>query len=133
MTSQDNDMNDYASLPDDIRSAVREAFHILDAWQATPDQGQAILGIPAGKYEAWQQQAPAQLDQEHLERISYVLGIWKALRFLFPDNAGYKRWPQIPNKAELFNGDRPIVIMSQGDKATLGRVRGWLDGWCGDT
>jgi len=130
MTHQDNAMHDrHPSLPDDISGAIRTVFHILDAWQATPQQCESILGITAADHEAWRDQAPTQLDQDHLERISYVLGIWKALRMLFPDNAGYKRWPQTPNQAPLFNGDLPIVIMSQGDKASLARVRAWLDSW----
>lgn len=118
-------------LPTDLSGAVRTAFNILDAWEASPAQAEAILGLARRTYYAWRRHAPAHLDRDKLERISYVLGIWKALLILFPDNEAYKRWPQLPNNAPLFAGHRPIEIMSQGRVSDLYRVRAWLDGWRG--
>lgn len=115
----------------DISGAITTALNILDRWQASQDEQLAILGVARRTLYAWRKEPPAQVDQDKLERISYVLGIWKGLRQLFPSNRAYEQWPRLPNDAPLFAGRPPMEVMAGGQVADLYRVRAWVDGWRG--
>ncbi|HET7370348.1 MAG TPA: MbcA/ParS/Xre antitoxin family protein [Gammaproteobacteria bacterium] len=117
-------------LPD-VSGAVRTVFNVLDAWGASAKQAQALLGLPARTYYDWLKRAPRKPDQDKVERISYILGIWKDLQILFPDREFARRWPTCPNDAPLFHGQAPIQVMASGRVADLYRVRALLDGWRG--
>jgi uncharacterized protein (DUF2384 family) len=115
----------------DVSGAVATALNILDRWQATPEEQQAMLGVSRRTWFAWRRKAPSQVDPDRLERISYLLGIWKGLRQLFPGNRAYETWPRLPNDAPLFAGRTPMEVMSAGHVADLYKVRAWIDGWRG--
>lgn len=117
------------ALPTDVSGAVRSVFSILDAWQVTPEQAQRMLGIKRRTYFEWRKSAPPQPDVDKLERISYILGVYKALGILFPIHRD--EWIHMPNEAPLFNGAAPLDVMASGQVADLYRVRAWLDGWRG--
>ncbi len=119
-------------VPADISGAVSAALNILDQWQLDRARQCAMLGISERSWYDWKRRAPARISGDSLERVSYILGIWKALRLLLPDRDGYKRWPQLPNQAPLFAGRPPIERMSAGQVGDLYAVRDWLDGWRGD-
>lgn len=125
------DPGETGTVPDDISGAVSTALNILERWQVSPAEQQVILGISRRTWFNWRTRPPAQVDTDKLERISYVLGIWKALRQLFPSEQGWERWPWLPNSAGLFAGRKPIELMAGGQVADLYRVRAWLDGWRG--
>jgi uncharacterized protein (DUF2384 family) len=117
--------------PDDVSGAVRTVFRVLDAWAVSAKQAQILLGLPARTYYDWRKQAPRKPDQDKVERLSYILGIWKDLQILFPDGEFARRWPTSPNDAPLFHGQAPIEVMTSGRVADLYRVRALLDGWRG--
>jgi hypothetical protein len=62
------------------------------------------------------------------ERLSYILGIYKALQILLPDPRAADSWVQRPNAALLFNGRAPMERLLAGNVADLYEVRRWLDG-----
>ena len=67
-----------------------------------------------------------------LERISYVLGIYKALQVLFPDPTRADAWLRKPNAALPFGGGSALDRMLSGNVADLFVVRSYLDaprGW----
>lgn len=117
--------------PTDLSGAVNTAFNILDSWECSAEEAQAILGLKPRTYYEWRKHPPANPDRDKLERVSYVLGIWKSLRLLFPSNDAYKRWPRLQNTAPLFNGSTPMQMMKAGQISDLYRIRAWLDGWRG--
>jgi uncharacterized protein (DUF2384 family) len=117
--------------PADLSGAVRTAFNILDKWQVSAAQAQAILGLPKRTYFAWRKRAPKNPDRDKLERVSYVLGIWKNLQMIFPDPDAYCTWPKRPNEAPLFRGRAPIELMASGRVADLYRVHALVYGWRG--
>ena len=66
------------------------------------------------------------------ERISYLLGIYKALQMLFPEPAQADAWVKKPNQAPLFGGRSALERMLGGQVADLYVVRQYLDaqrGW----
>ncbi|AKS42987.1 hypothetical protein WM2015_2629 [Wenzhouxiangella marina] len=90
-----------------------------------------MLGIAERSWYQWRRQAPRRVSGDTLERVSYILGIWKALRQLFPSHEAYKRWPHLENSAPPFGGQAPIKRMASGRVGDLYVVRNWLDGWRG--
>lgn len=118
-------------VPDDVSAAVATALNILDQWQVDREAQCAMLGISERSWYDWRRQAPRRIGRDSLERVSYILGIWKALRELLPDQGAYRQWPHLPNRAPLFGGQPPIKRMAAGLVGDLYAVREWLDGWRG--
>lgn len=64
-----------------------------------------LLGNPPpSTYFKWKKQQAGNLPRDVLERISYILGIYKALQILLPDPARADGWIKAPNAAPLFAG-----------------------------
>jgi hypothetical protein len=65
--------------------------------------------------------------------VSYVLGIYKALQILLPQQAAADAWVRRPNAAPLFGGRPALDRMLSGNVADLYVVRQYLDaqrgGW----
>jgi hypothetical protein len=81
---------------------------------------------PRSSYFAWRK-APdkAVLSRDTLERLSLLLGIYKALQILLPDPAAADAWVRKPNAA--FGGASALSQMLAGNVGDLVRVRRWLD------
>jgi len=105
---------------------------ICDKWGLTEDQRLVLLGKPGrSTYYNWMGAKSIELNPDTLERISYILGIYKALHILLPDEAA-DRWIQRPNRDPQFGGRPAIEFMLRGRVADLLRVRDYLDtqrGW----
>ena len=65
------------------------------------------------------------------DRMSYLIGIHKALRIIFADAATGYAWMSRPNRA--FDGLTPIQLLKRGGMGDLARLRRYLDsargGW----
>ena len=69
------------------------------------------------------------LPHDTLERISYLMGVHKALRILFsnqPERA--YEWVHKANTAAPFNGQSALSYMLAGQVVDLADVRRYLDG-----
>jgi len=67
---------------------LRAFFEIARKWELSVEEQMALLDLEArSTYFQWRKAAPARLNRDRLERISHVLGIYKALRILFPQEA----------------------------------------------
>ena len=118
-------------VPDDVSGAISAALNILEQWQLPRERQCAMLGISERSWYDWKRSPPARVGRDTLERVSYILGIWKALRLLLPDRQAHLRWPHLPNRAPLFGGRSPVERMAAGQVGDLYAVREWLDGWRG--
>ena len=67
------------------------------------------------------------LSADTLERISYVMGIYKALRILLPTEEAANDWVKKPNTARGFNGKSALDRMLAGRVIDLADVRRYLD------
>lgn len=112
-------------------AALRTFFNITKAWGLDSEQERTLLGNPpTATYYRWRAASATgalKLSQGVIERISYVLGIYKALHILFTDNAQADAWVQKPNTAPLFGGASALDRMLGGQVADLYRVREYLD------
>jgi len=109
--------------------ALRTFFNIAEAWELGAEEQRKLLGgmPPATFYRYRKNTDAAPLSRDTLERISYILGIYKALQILLPDQAADK-WIKKPNAAPIFGGQRAIDRMLAGNVADLYQVRQYLDG-----
>ena len=94
----------------------------------------ALLGVTArSTYFKWKKTPGNPLRKDTLERISYVLGIYKALQILLPDERAADEWVRKPNKATPFGGRSALERMLSGQVADLYVVRQYLDAQLGGT
>src|ERR1700678_3795907 len=66
------------------------------------------------------------LDSERLYRISYLIGIYKALRILYSKDLA-NRFVHLPNSNRMFNGSTPLEYMQKGGLLAMQNVRRLLD------
>jgi antitoxin Xre/MbcA/ParS-like protein len=66
-----------------------------------------------------------ELPAEVVERISYMIGIYKALRTLYPSRERADAWVKKTNRA--YGGRTPLEVMLDGN---LAQVRKHLDAEC---
>ncbi|MEN3972302.1 MbcA/ParS/Xre antitoxin family protein [Sphingomicrobium sp. XHP0235] len=106
--------------------ALRTFFRIADAWGLKESEQMSLLGLDTrSTFQSWKRGAVASIPKDALERISYVMGIYKALQILLPKTAD--QWVRKPNKAVLFGGRPAIERMTSGNVADLFVVRQYLD------
>ena len=115
-------------------AALRTFFRIADAWKLTQAEARTLLGNPPeSTYYKWKSGRVGTATQDLLERLSYLLGIYKALAILIPRPEVADGWIKRPNTAPLFNGRSALELMLSGRVADLFLVRQYLDaqrgGW----
>lgn len=108
--------------------ALRAFFRIAAAWRLSSAEQRVLLGNPpSSTFFKWKKQGDGTLARDVLERISYVLGIYKALQILLPDPARADGWVREPNSAPLFGGRSALERMLGGNVGDLYAVRQYLD------
>lgn len=107
--------------------ALRTFFRIADAWGLKESEQMRLLGLESrSTYQSWKRGVIAALPKDALERISYVMGIYKGLHILLPKTAD--EWVRKPNKAQIFGGASALERMMSGNVADLYVVRQYVDG-----
>ena len=113
--------------------ALRTFFRLAELWNLRIAEQRKLLGDPPeSTFYKWKRQQDGVLGSDTLERISYLLGIYKALQILFPDPAQADAWLHKPNQSALFGGQSAIERMLSGNVSDLYVVRQYLDaqrGW----
>lgn len=121
-----------ARRPDPGAAAFRAFLRLAELWQLGTDEQLVLLGSPArSTYFKWKKDGAAHLSADTLERLSYLLGIYKALQILFPDPARADAWVRRPNEALPFGGRSALERMLGGQVADLYVVREYLDAQLG--
>ena len=114
--------------------ALRTFFRIAGHWGLSTDEQMTLLGVTArSTFFKWKKNPNTVLPKDALERISYVLGIYKAIQILLPDEKAADEWVKRPNTAPPFGGRSALDRMMSGQVADLFVVRQYLDaqrgGW----
>ena len=106
--------------------ALRTFFRIAEAWGLKEPEQMSLLGLDSrSTLQAWKRGAVAAIPKDALERISYILGIYKGLHILLPKTAD--EWVRKPNMAALFGGGSALQRMTSGNVADLYVVRQYID------
>src|SRR5690242_17505344 len=113
--------------------ALRSFFRLAEAWQLRVAEQRKLLGDPPeSTFYKWKREQDGAPGRDVIERISYLLGIFKALQILFPDPAQADAWLRRPNQAAPFGGHSALERMLSGNVGDLYVVRQYLDaqrGW----
>lgn len=118
--------SDLAPRPVDEGAAKRAFFRIMDAWQVADPEARVLLGAPSrSTFYNYKRGEGGPLGADTLERISYVLGIYKALQLLFPNPQQADAWMRKPNQA--FGGRSALDHALGGHVVDLADVRRFLD------
>ena len=110
-------------------------FNIFEKWGLSGKQQMVLLGLSNEKtlYNWKNKPEKAKLSKDLLERTSYLLGVYKSLQILLPNEAQADAWLSTPNDNPLFNGTAPLDRMLAGQVVDLAEVRYFLDaergGW----
>lgn len=116
-------------------AGLRAFFNIARDWGLSTDEQMVLLGAPGrSTFFKWKSTPEAaDLKRDTLERLSYLLGIYKALQILLPATTAADAWVKKPNSAPLFGGKSALDRMLGGNVADLVAVRQYLDarrgGW----
>lgn len=108
--------------------ALRSFFRLAEHWNLRVVEQRKLLGDPPeSTFYKWKRQRDASLGRDTLERISYLLGIWKDLQILLPEPERADAWVRRPNEALPFHGGSALDRMLSGNVADLYVVREYLD------
>lgn len=116
-------------------AALLNFFGITDEWNCSPKDQMTLLGTPSKSsfyrmkdFVEGKADKPPKLGRDALERISYIMGTYKALNILLPSDRRAAEWVRKPNSHPLFSGQCALDVMLQGRVIDLADIRRYLDG-----
>jgi uncharacterized protein (DUF2384 family) len=110
-------------------AAMKALFKIVDRWNLSDEDARQLLGgISNGSYYQLKANpgSTKTLDQDRLERISYLIGIFKALNILYSQRLA-DQWMRLPNTNPIFAGRTPLDYILRGGQRAMDTVRRLLD------
>ena len=113
-----------------VASAALQAFFNLSThWKLSVAEERTLLGSPPeSTFYKWKaEKTTARMSRDALERISYLLGIYKDLNILLPSPRAADEWVRKPNTAPGFNEQSALDRMLAGSIVDLADVRRYLD------
>ncbi|RZU99624.1 antitoxin Xre-like helix-turn-helix domain-containing protein [Spiribacter vilamensis] len=125
-------MNTLSALTQDRRNdmagaGLRTYINIAKAWNLSGADAARLLGTYPSTYRRWRKNDKPNMDASQLERLSLILGIYKALQILLPRQDAADSWVNRTNQHPLFAGEPPIQRMKGGQVSDLFVVRSYLD------
>ena len=114
-------------------AAMRTFFNIMDRWEIRDEDGRALLGgVSNGAFYDMKKSPDRVLEADRLLRISYLIGIFKALNILYSEKLA-DSWIQLANSNRIFGGQAPLAYMIKGGLPAMQTVRRLLDARRGGT
>ncbi len=109
-------------------AALKAFFATIDRWSIRDEDARALLGgVTNGPYyEMKKHPSKRVLDADTLLRVSYLIGIFKALNILH-GRALADEWVRLPNTNRIFGGSTPLAYMLKGGVNAMQTVRRLLD------
>lgn len=108
-------------------SALKAFFNLAARWQIRDEDARGLLGgVSNGPYYQMKKNPDRVLDADTLLRISYLIGIFKALQILH-GNTLADEWVRLPNANRIFAGKSPLAYMLAGGLPAIEIVRRLLD------
>jgi len=108
--------------------ALKAFFNIMDRWGVRDEDARQLLGgVTNGPYYEMKKDPQGRtLDADRLMRISYLVGIFKALNILHTERLA-DEWVRLPNANRIFRGVTPLAFMLGGGVPAMQTVRRLLD------
>ncbi len=122
---------DLASKPQRERlspSALKAFFNVMDRWGVRDEDARQLLGgVTNGPYYEMKKSPEGRvLEADRLLRVSYLIGIFKALNILHGQKLA-DGWVHLANANPIFRGASPLAYMIQGGIPAVQTVRRLLD------
>ncbi len=107
--------------------ALRAFFNVMARWSVRDEDARALLGgVSNGPFYEMKRNPDRLLETDRLTRISYIIGIFKALRILHSDSLA-DEWVRLANQNPIFAGQTPLAYMIRGGLPAMQTVRRLLD------
>jgi len=109
------------------QSALKGFFKLAAAWKLRDDDARQLLGgLSSSAWYEWKKNPTRVLEVDCITRISYLLGIYKALHILYGDELA-DQWVSLANTNLIFGGISPLTYMLAGGMPAMQMVRQLLD------
>jgi antitoxin Xre/MbcA/ParS-like protein len=117
---------------EEAAAMLRAAFNLFARWQLDGAQSRRLLGSPSERtFQRWKSGEIAAIPHDTIFRLGNLMGIHKALRYMFTEPQRGYEWIRKPNDA--FGGHSALDRMLQGAPTDLSALRAYLDaeraGW----
>jgi hypothetical protein len=110
----------------EAEAMLRAVLGLLDKWGLETDEKLVLLGGPSERtFQRWRAGQIGPLPNDTIFRLGDLLGIHKALRYMFTDVKRVYAWIKRANDA--FGGKSALDVMLQGAPTDIARVRAYLD------
>lgn len=107
--------------------ALKAFFNIMPRWKVRDEDARALLGgVSNGPFYEMKRNPDRVLDTDRLTRISYLIGIFKALHILHSGSLA-DEWLHLPNSNPIFAGQTPLAYMIRGGLPAMQTARRLLD------
>jgi hypothetical protein len=111
---------------------LRAAFNLFARWQVSDAEARILLGQPSpSTFYRWKRGQIGAVPHDTVWRLGDLMGIHKALRYMFTDPARGYAWVRRPSAA--FGGRSALQRMLAGAPGDIAAVRAYLDaeraGW----
>jgi hypothetical protein len=111
---------------------LRAVFKLFQLWGTSDAQARVLLGEPsASTFYRWKRGDVGSIPRDTIYRLGDLMGIHKALRYMFTDPKRGYAWIAKPNDA--FGGRSALDRMLAGAPSDITAVRAYLDaergGW----
>ncbi|GGI53143.1 antitoxin Xre-like helix-turn-helix domain-containing protein [Oxalicibacterium solurbis] len=108
-------------------SALKAFFRLAAAWELRDEEARELLGgLSSSAFYEWKKNPQRVLEVDRITRISYLIGIYKALHILHGDKLA-DEWVGLPNRNVIFAGRTPLAYMQAGGLLAMQTVRKLLD------
>ncbi|SDS23839.1 hypothetical protein SAMN05216198_1507 [Halopseudomonas litoralis] len=110
-------------------AGLRTAITIMERWGALREQMARTLRVSSSTLaRAKAGNGTITLDNDQLDRVSYVLNIHATLRLVFDNPDNVYGFVKLPNHNAFFNGRKPLDVMAEGSFASLYETFRRIDG-----
>ncbi len=107
--------------------ALTAFFNLMARWKVRDEDARTLLGgVSNGPFYEMKRRPERVLDADRLTRISFLIGIYKALHILHSD-ALADEWVHLPNTNAIFGGRTPLDYLERGGLPAMQTVRRLLD------
>ena len=107
--------------------ALKAFFNVMARWKVRDEDARALLGgVSNGPFYEMKRHPDRLVDADRLTRISYLIGIFKALQILHA-RALADEWVHLPNGNPVFAGQTPLAYMIRGGLPAMQTVRRLVD------
>lgn len=101
----------------------KAAVNIMDNWGCSSGEIQKVLRIKKSTFHKYKSNPESiSLDDDQLERLSYIANIHSSLRIVFDNPENVRGFMTMNNGNAFFNGRTPLSIISSGKFSDLYEV-----------